>query len=199
MDKRIEELIEKIRKLEGELYQEVQKKEAEFYYKISGQKVRFEREIRKQHQAFKQRVGRYLVEAQILNILTAPIIWFILIPALFLDGSVTLFQFFCFPIYGIPKVKRRKYIVIDRHALSYLNLIEKINCFYCSYFNGLISYVREIAGRTEQYWCPIKHARRVASFHSRYAKFFEYGDAESYRRQLAQLRRDFQDLREEEK
>lgn len=34
--------------------------------------------------------------------------------------------------------------------------MEKVNCVYCSYFNGLMSYLREIAGRTEQYWCPIR-------------------------------------------
>ncbi len=198
MDNRIEDIIEKIKKLEQELYLEVQKKEAEFYYKISGQKVRFEQEIRKQHKIFKLRLSRYLIEAPFLNVLSAPIIWCILIPALFLDLAVTVYQFVCFPIYGIPRVKRGRYIVIDRHALSYLNIVEKFNCVYCGYFNGLMAYVREIAGRTEQYWCPIKHARRIAFMHSRYVKFFEYGDAEGYRRHLEEVRRDFADLQDEE-
>lgn len=198
MDKRIAELIERILKLESELYQEMEKKEAEFFYRISGEKVRFEQEIKKQHRAVKLKIGRYFREAPWANILTAPVIWAILLPAFLLDGMVTLFQILCFPVYGIPRVRRDKYFVIDHHALSYLNLIEKINCIYCGYFNGLIAYVREIAARTEQYWCPIKHARRVASIHSRYAKFFEYGDAASYRRDLETVRRDFRDLEGEE-
>ena len=41
-------------------------------------------------------------------------------------------------------------MVIDRYALSYLNVIEKLNCVYCEYVNGLIAYVQEIAARTEQ-------------------------------------------------
>jgi hypothetical protein len=139
-----------------------------------------------------------LSEAALLNILTAPFIWFIVIPALFLDLSVTIFQAVCFRVYGIPRVKRRRYIIIDHQSLAYLNLIEKLNCVYCSYVNGLIAYVREIAGRTEQYWCPIKHARLQASMHSRYGKFLEYGDAEGYRKRLEEIRRDFNDLEDKE-
>ena len=194
MDTRIEALLEAMKKLEQEVLEEIEKKEAEFYYRVVGRKVRFEAEVKKQHRALMQRVSRYLSEAPLLNILTVPFIWFILIPALFLDLSVTVFQAVCFRVYGIPRVKRRRYIVVDRQALAYLNLIEKLNCMYCGYVNGLIAYVREIGGRTEQYWCPIKHARRIASMHSRYGKFLEYGDAESYRNRLEEIRRDFRDL-----
>ena len=194
MDTRIEALLEAMKKLEQEVLEEIEKKEAEFYYRVVGRKVRFEAEVRKQHRALMQRVSRYLSEAPLLNILTVPFIWFILIPALFLDLSVTVFQAVCFRVYGIPRVKRRRYIVVDRQSLAYLNLIEKLNCMYCGYVNGLIAYVREIGGRTEQYWCPIKHARRIASMHSRYGKFLEYGDAESYRNRLEEIRRDFRDL-----
>ena len=194
MDTRIEALLEAMKKLEQEVLEEIEKKEAEFYYRVVGRKVRFEAEVKKQHRALMQRISRYLSEAPLLNILTVPFIWFILIPALFLDLSVTVFQAVCFRVYGIPRVKRRRYIVVDRQALAYLNLIEKLNCMYCGYVNGLIAYVREIAGRTEQYWCPIKHARRIASMHSRYGKFLEYGDAEGYRRRLEEIRRDFRDL-----
>jgi hypothetical protein len=105
-----------------------------------------------------------------------------------------VYQAVCFPIYGIPKVKRENYIVFDRQYLNYLNLIEKINCAYCSYFNGLIAYIQEIAARTEQYWCPIKHARRISKLHSRYQKFLSYGDAEAYRAQIEVVRSDFKDL-----
>ena len=194
MDTRIEALLEAMKKLEQEVLEEIEKKEAEFYYRVVGRKVRFEAEVRKQHRALMQRVSRYLSEAPLLNILTVPFIWFILIPALFLDLSVTVFQVVCFRVYGIPRVKRRNYIVVDRQSLAYLNPIEKLNCMYCGYVNGLIAYVREIGGRTEQYWCPIKHARRIASMHSRYGKFLEYGDAEGYRNRLEEIRRDFRYL-----
>ena len=84
-------------------------------------------------------------------------------------------------------MRRRDYLVFDRHHLAYLNALEKLNCAYCSYANGLIAYVREIASRTEQYWCPIKHARRLIGAHANYATFEDYGDAEGYQRRLAEL------------
>ena len=198
MDTRIAALLEAMKKLEQELLLEIEKKEAEFYYTVIGKKVRFEKEIRRQHRALVFRLSQYLSEASLFNLLTAPLIWFMLIPALFLDLSVTAFQAACFRVYGIPRVKRRRYIVIDHQALAYLNLIEKLNCLYCSYFNGLIAYAQEVAARTEQYWCPIKHARRLAAMHSRYGKFLEYGDADGYRKHLEEVRRAFADLEKEE-
>lgn len=103
-------------------------------------------------------------------------------------------EFICFPLYGIPRVRRRDHLVFDRAHLAYLNIIEKINCAYCSYANGLASYVKEIVGRTEQYWCPIKHARRVLQAHPYYSGFADFGDAEAYRRELANLRRELAKL-----
>ena len=77
------------------------------------------------------------------------------------------------------------YLIFDRYQLAYLNILEKINCAYCSYANGLLAYAREIAGRTEIYFCPIKHARRVVAAHEGYDAFEEFGDAEGFRRRRA--------------
>ncbi len=85
-------------------------------------------------------------------------------------------------------MRRRTYFAFDRRKLAYLNGIEKANCTFCSYANGLVAYVREIAARTEQYWCPIKHARRLVAPHAHYAEFVAYGDPEAYHRELEKLR-----------
>ncbi|HEY8036916.1 MAG TPA: hypothetical protein VIF37_15145 [Methylobacter sp.] len=111
-----------------------------------------------------------------------------------MDITISLYQAVCFPLYGIPKVKRQNYIVFDRQYLNYLNAIENINCAYCSYVNGLFGYLQEIAGRTEQFWCPVKHAKRIINLHSRYQKFFDYGDAKTYRLKIEEPRHDFKDL-----
>ena len=83
--------------------------------------------------------------------------------------------------------------MIDRHRLEYLNALQKLNCVYCGYVNGLIGYAREIASRTEQYWCPIKHARRVLGAHPRYARFLDYGDAEELEVKVRDLREQLRD------
>ena len=194
---RIEDLIREMKRLEAELREELANKEAEFRYQVHGRKVRFEAEARRYQRQFVVGLRRYLHNARVINIISAPFIWLCIVPALFLDLSVSLYQAICFRLYRIPRVRRSRYIVIDRPSLASLNLRETINCVYCGYFNGLIAYVQEIAARTEQYWCPIKHARRVASMHSRYHKFLEYGDCTDYQERLQQLRRDFTDMEEE--
>lgn len=196
---KLQDLVEEIQRLQKELLLELQKKEDEFFYKIKGKKVYFEEETKKYHKALATKIHTYLLSAPFLNILTTPVIWSCIVPAAFMDGVVSIYQLVCFPVYGIPKVKRRDYIFIDRHSLSYLNPIEKFNCMYCGYFNGVIAYVHEIAARTEQYWCPIKHARKLGSIHSRYHKFFEYGDGEGYKKGLEQIRQDFNDLKDDKK
>ena len=113
-----------------------------------------------------------------------------------LDLFISAYQYICFPVFGIPTVRRSNYLVIDRVHLSYLNVIEKINCAYCAYANGVVAYAREIASLTEQYWCPIKHARRVIAAHERYRNFVDYGDAESYHQALAALRLQVQQERD---
>lgn len=196
MKDRIGGIVRQIRKLEEELLLEIQKKEEEFFYRIKGKKVMFEERIRAQHAALVKSVPRFLLDASLLNVLTAPVIWACLAPALLLDAVVSSYQAVCFPVYGIPKVRKRDYIIIDRNYLGYLNPIERINCTYCAYFTGLIAFVQEVAARTEQYWCPIKHARKLRAMHSRYEKFFDYGDCAAYREEIEQVRRDFEDLRQ---
>ena len=190
MDKNISNLLERIRSLETELENELAKRREDIRFSIENRKIRFEREILAEHRKLKTSILSYLIQSQLKHILIAPIVYVLIFPFILLDIFVSLYQLVCFPVYGIPRVKRRDYIVFDRHHLAYLNIIEKFNCAYCSYGNGLIAYVREIAGRTEQYWCPVKHATRILGSHSRYRRFLDYGDAESYRKMLEKLRRD---------
>ncbi|MDH3631660.1 MAG: hypothetical protein OER98_11125 [Gammaproteobacteria bacterium] len=192
---KLEKIITEIKQLEQELLQELQKKQDEYLYIIDGKRVKFEAETRRYHRTLATKIHTYFANASITNILTLPIIWFCLVPALFLDIVVSFYHTICFRIYGIPRVRRSDYIVIDHQNLEYLNWIEKVNCVFCSYFNGLIAWVQEIAARTEQYWCPIKHARKLSTIHSRYHKFLAYGDSENYQKTLQQVRRDFEDIK----
>ncbi len=192
MPHRIDELISRIRELQEELEAEFNQRREEFHFIIEEKRVRFAEEVARQQRRLKTGLLRYLIEARPLNVLTAPVIYSGFVPFILLDIFLSLYQAICFPIYGIPKVRRAEYLIFDREDLPYLNLIEKFNCFYCSYGNGLMAYGREIAARTEQYWCPIKHARRIKAAHERYPRFFEYGDGESYQKGLERLRREYE-------
>ena len=194
MDEKLRELTGKIRDLERELVRELQKKEREFGYEVKERKVRFTEEAKAAHQKLAKRTARFLRESRWPTLLTAPVIYGVLPVLVLLDLATTVFQAVCFPIYGIPRVARGDYIAIDRHHLHYLNGIEKMNCVYCGYANGLLAYLGEMAGRTEQYWCPIKHALRLRRTHSRYGNFIDYGNADRYREEIEKVRRDFEDI-----
>lgn len=194
MNSRLNEILEEIRELEMNVESEMKRREEELKYKVRKRKVIFEEEIRKVHKKLASSLFFYIVKASPRIILSAPIIYAMIIPALLLDLSLWIYQAVCFPIYRIPKVKRNDHIILDRHYLKYLNVLERLNCDYCSYFNGLSSYATEIAARTEQYWCPIKHASGKARRHSRAHLFIDYGDADSYRAKLSEIRRQLQDI-----
>ncbi len=193
MPNQIDLLVEKIRELEAELELQLATRAEELRIRILNGKIEYTQEILAAHRALKSGLLKYVFGAHPLVLLTLPFIYAIAVPLLLLDASASLYQFVCFPVYGIPKVERKDYLVFDRANLAYLNLIEKIHCAYCSYANGLLAYVREIAARTEQYWCPIKHAKRVKATHGRYSRFIDYGDAEGYHRNLEKLRKEFED------
>jgi hypothetical protein len=195
LDSRIGELVDTIHRLEVELELELAKRRTELAFAVRGRVVQFEETILRRHRQLKTGLASYLLGSRPLLVLTAPVIYAPLAAFLLLDGLVTAYQWICFPIYGIARVSRHDYLIFDRYHLAYLNLIERVNCVYCSYANGLIAYVREIASRTEQYWCPIKHARRVIAAHERYPRFADYGDAESYQKELARLREELRESR----
>ncbi len=188
MNSRIKSLLEEIRKLEEELEEVLNSQQVEFFYQHYGSKVKFDRAVEKAHRMLKVGLVDWFKNSRFSNVISAPIIYAMIFPLLILDLSISIYQKLCFPLYRIAKVNRGKYIVIDRHQLHYLNGIEKFNCIYCGYANGLIAYSREIVARTEQYWCPIKHARKILDPHRHYIHFSDFGDSAEYHLHLKKMR-----------
>ena len=190
---RLDDILERVRSAERELEQELDRmldeKSRELQYSLRRGKVVFDLGIRRWQRQQRTGLWRYLRQAPVGYILSAPVIYGMIVPMVFLDMSVTLYQQICFRVYGIPRVCRADYLVIDRHQLAYLNVIERLNCIYCGYANGVVAYAREITGRTEQFWCPIKHARRTIGAHKRTDEFFDYGDADAWRQDSERVRR----------
>jgi hypothetical protein len=181
MSQSLSEILDRMTQLQNQLDDAFKERAEQLRYELKNRRVVFEQEVLDAHRAFRTRLAHYVFNARFLSIATAPIIYAVVIPLAFLDLSMSIYQAICFPAYGIPKVRRRDYIIFDRHKLAYLNGLEKFNCIYCSYGNGIIAYAQEIASRTESYWCPIKHAQRTRTFMPRYARFSDYGSAETYR------------------
>ncbi|MDF3814517.1 hypothetical protein [Rhodopseudomonas sp. BAL398] len=188
MATRLDELMERLREVEGQIETEIVRQREALRYRLENRRIIFEEDVLRFQRAIKVRLSQYIRNANPWIVITAPVIYSLIIPFVLLDLFVMAYQAICFPVYKIPKVRRRDYLVFDRHHLAYLNLLEKINCAYCSYGNGAIAFAREVAARTEAYWCPIKHARRVLGPHPHYQGFADFGDAEAFRGKIDELK-----------
>lgn len=190
MNDHIRSLLAQMTALEDEMAAALQAQQHKMFFQIDGKRIEFEQSVKQAHRRLKSGFFHWLVAYRPQNLITGPIIYGMIIPLLLLDLCITIYQASCFPIYGMRKVRRANYIVIDRQHLEYLNFIEKFHCTYCAYGAGLIAYAGEIIGRTEHYFCPIKHAHKMLGTHAHYARFLEYGDADDYERKLEQFRVD---------
>ncbi len=184
----IDELVRRLVRLEDEIERKFEAERARFQYRLEERRAVFEESVVRQHKLIKTGLVSFLRHSPFATLIVAPAAYGLILPFAVLDLGVTLFQLICFSAWGMERVRRADYIIVDRHRLAYLNGIQKLNCLYCGYANGVIAYTRETASRTEQYWCPIRHALRVRSPHARYRRFVDYGDAEGFRTQLERLR-----------
>ena len=188
MHDEIRRILGEIRALEEELRDKLHAHEARLEFRIRGRRVEFAEEIRAAHRKARVGIIRWVASGDIRNILSAPFIFALIIPFALLDLFLCVYHAVCFRLYRLPPVPRADYVVIDRHHLHYLNILQKLNCVYCGYVNGVIAWARELASVTEQYWCPIKHARKVRGSHTRYAQFIDYGDTEAMAVRVVDLR-----------
>ncbi len=188
MNDRISQILAQMAALEEDLRNAVRDQESKMFFQIKGKRVEFERSVKAAHLKLKKNFFRWLVTNRPQNLITGPIIYSMVFPLMVLDLCVSFYQYTCFPIYGVARVRRADYIVFDRHQLGYLNFIEKFHCTYCAYGAGLMGYMAEIVARTEQYFCPIKHAHKILGTHSRYNRFLDYGDAADYEARLEEFR-----------
>ncbi len=188
MNDKIREILEEIEAMKVKLSEEIDKQESHISYEIKNGYVTFEKEVLAKQKENMKNLFTWLGEVPLLHFLIAPLIYGMVIPAIFVDVTLFIYQQVVFRVFKFQLIKRSDYMHFDHKYLGYLNAIEKLNCLYCSYFNGLMLYASAIAGRTELYFCPIKHAKRVVAKHQYYDDFLSYGDEEDYQKKLKELR-----------
>lgn len=98
----------------------VEKRE-QFNYSLQRGKVVFEYKVHNWQRQYRTGLLQYLRKPPLTYIISAPVIYGMVAPLLFLDFSITLYQHICFRIYGVPLVCRSDYMTFDRHHLDYLN------------------------------------------------------------------------------
>ena len=178
----------------NDLWLEYQKLKEKYEFKVVWKKIIWNKDRLKELRKYRKSVLESIFSATVREILSIPFIWMMLIPAIFLDICLFIYQNTAIRLYNIPLAKRSDYIVFDRSQLVYLNWIQKIDCIYCSYVNWLFQYWVEVAWRTEKYWCPIKHAAKKHWTHNWEKYFAEYWDSEEFNKKIWKLD-DFKNLK----
>ena len=60
---------------------------------------------------------------------------------------------------------------MERWDLKKLSFLQKINCVYCEYANGILAFAKAVGNQTEIYSCAIKH-RHALKGHEYEKKFY---------------------------
>lgn len=181
MQETIKEILKKIESLNNDLKEEYERLSQKYGFSFEAKRVIFLEEFRKRNKNLRFPAWKYVIPTNLRHVVSIPFIYGMIIPAVFLDICLTVYQFFAFPLYRIPKARRSDFFIYERRYLDYLNWFEKINCLYCSYVNGLFAYAVEIGARTERYWCPIKSAHKPRFSHGWYQDFADYGNPEEWK------------------
>lgn len=188
MSDRLANLRKKFDDIEHDFEEFLAERRRAFRYRMDNGKAIFQPEAMDEFVTQRKSALKSLADVYLRNLIAAPFIYALLLPVAAVDAAASLYQAVCFRLWHLRQVRRREFVVVDRHRLPYLNWIQKLNCIYCSYANGVLAYVSEIASRTEQYWCPIKHALRIRNPHKRYLGFIDYGDADDLQERVYELR-----------
>jgi len=188
MNGKIKEMVDEIESMKRKLGEEIAKEESHIGFEIKNGSIHFEEEMAARQKENMMHLWAWFREIPFIQLLSAPVVYMMVIPAMLLDLMLFVYRNVVSRVFKIEFAKRSDYIVFDRHYLGYLNVVEKLNCLYCAYFNGLMQYASAIAGRTEFYFCPIKHAKKIAYKHEFYDAFLPYGEGEAYQKNLNALR-----------
>lgn len=189
----IQDILANIEKLNAELREEYDRLAEKYGFAFRKRRVVFLEEFRKRNKEFKFPTWKYVIPTNIRHVLSIPFIYWVFPIAVAFDIAITLYQWIAFTLYRIPRVKRSEYFIYERRFLDYLNIVQKINCLYCSYFNWLAGYAVEIGSRTERFWCPIKAAHKPKFSHDWYKDFADYGNPEEWNEKMKNRQKCFVD------
>ena len=98
MSTRIDDLFARITCLERDLETELSRVRTKWHYRVEAGRVRFEREARLAHRRLKQSIPRFLRESRIATLLSAPLVYSMIVPIALLDLWISVYQSICFRV-----------------------------------------------------------------------------------------------------
>ena len=145
MTAQLDVLTEKLRSVQAEIEAELAKRREKLRFHLENRRIVFEKEVLRIHHEIKTRASRYLIDANPLMILTAPVIYSLIVPVgCLISGhgvSGDLFSGYKIPMAACD------YAGASTATISPISTSSKINCAL-PYANGAIAFAREVASRT---------------------------------------------------
>lgn len=80
---------------------------------------------------------------------------------LHVTGLVFFLRYVLTPLLKLEELPIRNYIIIDRHKIAGLTLMDKLNCMFCGYANGMVHYLNtwlDAAALCEPKLSPLRRA-----------------------------------------
>ena len=116
MSDNIDRLTTQIKLLQGELEAEFAIRRAKLRYTLQGKRAVFEEEILRAHRELRVGLARYVFNANLMTVVTAPVIYAMIVPFVILDITITLYQWICFPVYGLDDFIHGRDVRQDRRS-----------------------------------------------------------------------------------
>ncbi len=107
MNEKIRELLIRISSLEDEVEVLLREQQNQALHYLEDGKIRIKREVDEAHKLLKKGVIRWLIDSRPRNIVSAPFIYTMIIPFVFLDFCLSIYQWICFPLCKIGNVKEK--------------------------------------------------------------------------------------------
>src|SRR5664279_411974 len=85
MTAQLDELMEKLRSVEAEIETELAKRREELRFRLDNRRIVFEQEVLRIHRAIKTRASRYFIDANPWIVLSAPVIYSLIVPFVLID------------------------------------------------------------------------------------------------------------------
>src|SRR5690242_12723872 len=101
MSPQAERIRERLRKTEREVLRDFAAERRRWHYRVHRGRVWFDQEVLRAHRRIRQTIPSYIRQGSLRNLLTAPVIYSLLVPLALLDAWVWTYQWICFPIYWI--------------------------------------------------------------------------------------------------
>jgi hypothetical protein len=125
MNDKIRELLIRITALEDEIEDLLRKQQEQVLVYLQDGRYRIRDELDQAHRLLRQGIWRWLLDSRPRNLISAPIIYGMIIPFIIMDLFLTCYQWICFPLYRIGRDFHARLAAIRNNLNTTAGILKK--------------------------------------------------------------------------